>query len=259
MYMNEVIKKREVVINKIKRFPLTVFLKKILPILLFLSVLFISFVFGLWNIRGFDYSGSKLEYISESELDSYLSEYLGKNIFVLSLSDAEKKLFNSNGYIKEVYIKKILPSKLNILVEELRPSYLGYSSERCLLFADTGESISEVCNECEQECITNREGDVVYIKSNSSLESNGRLIFFEQISSIQKVLSEFEYIMDIVSISNGIVEILDTQGHTFVFDITYDLDTQLARVYIVCQKIDEDMIKFNSLDLRFDRPVMRLE
>lgn len=259
MYMKEVNKKRVAVINKVRRFPVVVFLKRILPILLFFFLLFLSLIFGLWNVRTFDYSGSNLENISESDLDLYLSEYIGKNIFTLSLSDVEKKLLDSNGYVQEVYIKKVLPGKLNILIEELKPSYLGYSSERCLLFADTGESISEICIECEQECIKNKVDGIVYIKSNSSLESKGRLIFFDQINSIQKVLSEFEYIMDSVSINNGIVEILDTQGHTFKFDITYDLDTQLARVYIVCQKINEDMIKFNSLDLRFDRPVMRLE
>ncbi|KKP81665.1 MAG: hypothetical protein UR84_C0019G0015, partial [candidate division WS6 bacterium GW2011_GWD1_35_594] len=58
---------------------------------------------------------------------------------------------------------------------------------------------------------------------------------------------------------DGIATIMDTDGHIFVFDITYDLDTQLGRMYLVGEKINTDLIEFKSLDLRFERPVMRLK
>lgn len=256
--MKDTSKRREAVVNKVKRFPLVVFLKRILPLLIFLFLIFLTFIFGLWNVKELEYGNSKLESVSSNDLDSYLNEFIGNNIFLLSISDVQKKFFESNGYIKEVYVKKILPWKLDIHIEEYKGLYLGYSSNRCVLFADTGKTISEICKECEQECL-DRKTKELYITSDSSLEGNGRLIFFDEISKIQRVLSEFEYIPKSVNISKGIATIEDENGHIFVFDITYDFDVQLARVYIVCQKINEDMIKFKSLDLRFDRPVMRLE
>jgi len=257
--MDQGIKKREAIVNKIRRFPLIVFLRRILPFIIFLIIIIFSFIFGLWSVREFDYKGSTLINVKEVELDRYLSEYIGKNIFSLSLSDVESHLLDSNGYIKEVYIKKILPSKLDIVVNELEPLYLGYSGNRCLIFADTGELISEICEECENECIERKGEGLIYLESESSLDSDGRLIFYNEVNGIQRVLSEFEYEINGIKISNGLATVTDMDGHTFVFDITYDFETQLARVYIVCQKINEDVIKFKSLDLRFDRPVMRLE
>ncbi len=257
--MNESVRSREAVVNKIKRLPLVVFLKKILPILVFFFILLLTFLFGLWNVRTFNYSKSNLTNISEQDLNTYLHEYLDENIFVLSLSKVEEKLYESNGYVKDVFIKKVLPSKLDIYIEELVPKYLGYSSDKCLLFADNGELISEVCEKCEKECKDNKGVEMLYLTSDSYIESRESLLYYDEISSIQKVLSIFEYIVDTVEISNGIATISDTNGHIFVFDITYDLDIQLSRVYIVCQKIDEDMIEFKRLDLRFDRPVMRFE
>lgn len=256
--MNGSNKKRELVINKVKRFPVTVFLKRILPLVVAIFLLFLTFLFGLWNVREFDYGGSELDAVSSNDLDSYLTKYIGENIFLLSISDVEKKLLDSNGYIKEVYIEKVLPWKLEINIKEFKPTYLGYSSNRCILFADTGKMITEICKECEQECLEKKTTEL-YLVSDSSLEGNGVLIFYDEISSIQRILSEFEYTVDSIEISKGIARVKDIEGQIFIFDMTYDFDTQLGRVYIVCQKIDEDMIKFSSLDLRFERPVMRLK
>ena len=44
-----------------------------------------------------------------------------------------------------------------------------------------------------------------------------------------------------------------------MFALYNDLDTQLARMYAVGAKINEDLIKFSRLDLRFKRPVMDLK
>ncbi len=258
--MQENIQKKDVRINRFKRIPLIVFLKKSIPIIVFLILLTLSFVFGLWNVRSFEYNDSELINVKKSELDSYVSEYIDQNIFLVKPSDIQKTFLEKNGYIKEVYVKKVLPSKLNITIKEYIPSYLGYSTDRCLLFADSGEMIQEVCKDCKEECF-NREAKklLIYITSESSLENAQRLIFFEEIDGIRKVLTVFEYQIDSIDIKDGIATINDLDKHIFVFDISYELDTQLARMYVTGQKIDNDMIKFRSLDLRFERPVMKLE
>lgn len=250
------IQRKDVIINRVRRFPFVVFLKRISPILIFILILILTFLFGLWDVRKFNYIDSELKNIKVSELDKYLSKYKGRNIFTLRIKDIEDTLFNSNGYVRDIYIKKVLPSRLDITIYELTPLYMGYSSDRCLLFADNGEVISEVCKECELECVVEDEG-MIMIKSDSILESNNGFIYFEEIDSIQRVLSEYGYYILDISINDGIVVLKDREGHTFTFDITYELEVQLARAYVVCQKIDSDMIKFNTLDLRFERPIMR--
>ncbi len=254
--MRKSIQRNEAVINRIRRVPFVVFLKKILPVIIFLLLLFLSFVFGLWNVRSFEYIDSELRNVSTEELDSYLSEYIGRNIFLIKPIDIQKSILEGNGYVREVQVKKVLPSKLRITIKEFTPLYIGYSSDVCLLFADTGEEIAQICSECKQEC-TGNETELVTITSESILENNGKLIFYMEIYRIQKVLSVFNYQIVGIQINDGIAIFSDLEGHTFLFDISYELEEQLARMYLVGQKIDMDIMKFKSLDLRFERPVMK--
>jgi hypothetical protein len=99
----------------------------------------------------------------------------------------------------------------------------------------------------------------VYIKSTSILESERKLIYFNEISKVQKVLSEFGYFIIKIDIDNGVAEFTDEEGKVFIFDFSNNLDTQLARMYAVGGKINEDLMKFSRLDLRFKRPVMDLK
>jgi len=258
--MERRIQKTDMVVNRVKRIPIVIFLKRISPVLFLLLLLYLSILFGLWNIRNIEFNEKELKYISEEELESYVYEFLEENIFLLRPSVIEEKILKSNGYVEEVYVKKILPGKLDITIKEYTPIYLGYSSETCMLFADSGEKVLEVCKECSEECSTDSwDTALVYITSESALESGERLIFFEEIHMIQKVLSTFKYDLVNISINNGIAKITDIHGHEFVFDLSYELDIQLSRMYLVGQKVDRDMIKFKSLDLRFERPVMKLK
>jgi hypothetical protein len=223
-------------------------------------VIIVTFLAGLWNIKKIEYNESELSNVSVIQLDTYLSDYILKNIFTVNTNDIKSVLINSNGYIKNVYIKKVLPSKLSIKIEEFVPLYIGYSSDRCLLFSDTGNLIFEICTNCEQECLANVENKgKISINSTSILENEKKLIYFNEIFKIQKVLSEFGFFIVEIDIDNGIIELTDEDSKIFVFDLSNDLDTQLARMYAVGGKINEELIKFSRLDLRFKRPVMNFK
>ncbi len=257
--MVRVAQKQNIVLNRVKRVPVVVFLRKILPFILFLLFVLISFLIGVWDIKRFEYTNSELVNVTPKGLDSYLSQYIGKNIFSIKPLDVKNLLMEKDGYIRDVVVKKILPNTLEISIEEFPPMYVGYSSERCLLFADTGELILEVCSECIQECTNyTNENTLVFISSSSLLESGRKLIYFEEIYMVEVVLSEFNYQITTLDISNGVATFKDIENHTFTFDLSADLDIQLARMYLVGEKIDRDMIKYTSLDLRFERPVMKL-
>lgn len=258
--MEDISKKRNVILNKVRRVPVIVFLKRIMPIIIFILIVGLSFLIGLWNVRNFEYGDSKFQNVSSKDIDSYLSLFLKKNIFVIKPDDVANTLKSSNGYINIVSVKKILPSSLSIYIEEYIPFYFGYSSNSCLLFADTGELIKEICKECETDC--KKESDtsqMVYINSNSVIESNNKLIFFEEIFKVKSLLEEFSYSISALTIQDGIAIFKDTQGHSFTFDLSNQLDIQLARMYLVGTKINKDMIQYTTLDLRFERPVMNIK
>jgi len=256
-YMLRKNRKREKVLNKVRRTTVIVFFKKILPLIIFLILFSLSIILGFWNVRTFEYEG--LTNVSKVELDSYLEEFKNENIFLLSPQQIQKKIIDSNGFIENVYVKKVMPSKVVVRVDEYIPYYIGYSSDICILFSKGGFAIKRLCEECEDTCFEDQEFSLVNIKSDQNLESNRELIFYEEFDSLLTLFGEFGYTITEINMKEGIVEIIDIENHLFIFDITYDLETQLARWYLVAKKIDNDMIQFDSIDMRFERPVMELK
>lgn len=258
--MEKRIQKTDVVVNKVKRIPIVIFLKRIFPLIVLVLVVSITFLLGVWNLKRFEFNTDDLKYTNVNDLESSLSIFVGKNIFSIQPSDIVKTLVESNGYLRDATVEKILPNKLKIVVKENAPMYVGYSSEKCILFSEVGKKIFEICTECKEECIADSKSDgYISIMSENYLENENRLIYYEEISKIQKLLSTFMYNIYSIGINDGIAVVKDTDEHEFTFDISNDLDTQLARMYLVGQKIDSDMINFRSLDLRFERPVMELK
>lgn len=256
--MEENFRRRSVVINKVKRIPFVVMLKKFLPLLIFVFIVLLTFAFGLWNVKNLQYNTDDLKNVSSFDLDSSLSDFIGKNIFVVNPNELIEGIYTNLGFVKKASVKKILPNTLRISIEEHTPLYIGYSSNRCLLFSDTGDLIEEICKDCENDC-TGEASQMVHIKSNSVIESNGKLIFFEEIFKVNNLLTEFNYKISSLSIEDGIAVFKDTMNHTFTFDLSNRLDTQLARMYLIGSKINEDVIQFTTLDLRFERPVMNIK
>lgn len=253
------LRKRKKVINRVKRFSVVIFLRRIYLILIFIILLFLSFLLGLWNIKRFEYANSSLSNISTEEIDSYIEGFKGKNIFSVSPKEVEEAIYNGSGYVKKVYVKKIVPSKLLITIEEYEPYFIGYSSDTCLLFSKEGIKVDKLCEECEDICFEQGDESLVRILSDQALEANDRLLFYNEFHNILLLLEEFGYEISMIEIEDGVVTVYDIKEHFFVFDITYNLDVQLARWYLVAKKIVSDMIEFKSIDMRFERPVMKFK
>lgn len=249
-----------VTLNKIKRFSVVIFLRRILPLILFVLLFLFSLLFGVWNVKRFVYSNEQFKNITQEKISESLQQYIGENIFLVKPLDIKRSVLESSGYIKSVYVKKNIPSTISLTLQEYDTGYVAYYANICSLFSTEGVLLEKKCESCEQECkgyVINDES--VYISSDTVLESGKRLIFREEFDMISKVLKEFGYIPIGINMSLGITTFTDIQGHTFVFDIADDLDTQLARLYLVGEKINVDQITFKSVDLRFERPVMRIE
>lgn len=258
--MQESHSKTKTIVNKISRFSPVVFIRRYVFLFILLIIIFFSFLLGLWNVRNIEFELPEDSYTDINKLKESADSVKGKNIFLISVDELESKLKEKNGFVKRITVEKRIPFTLHVLVDEYTPSFMGYSSEKCVLFSREGVHLKELCTECSEECIQYlNEYSSMYITSNSALEGNGKLIYAEEIGDILKILSTFGYSIKSLSINDGIATFEDFNGHTFTFDITENLNIQLNRVYIVGKKINSESMEFKSLDLRFDRPVMRLE
>jgi hypothetical protein len=79
----------------------------------------------------------------------------------------------------------------------------------------------------------------------------------EEVGKIVKVIESFNYKVERIVLNKEIVELYDNSNRVFRFTISADIDTQLKRFIIVAGKINSEEMSFSSLDLRFERPVMR--
>lgn len=95
--MQRQIDKREVVINKVKRTPIVIFLRRILPFIIIILIIVVSFLIGFWDVKRFEYDESKLDNVSTAKLDVYLADFVGRNIFTVTPRAA-----NRNGELGSV-------------------------------------------------------------------------------------------------------------------------------------------------------------
>ena len=250
------IQKGGLILNKIKRTSLVVFLKRYIVLFSTLFLIGVSFPLGFWNVREIVFVGVK----NDSQLVNSTTSFIGESIFLVKSSDLKEEIVKKNPYVKDISLEKIVPWKLEITIEEHIPLYISNSLDSCVIFSDEGYKVEEICKDCNEQCLERASTfSGIYLSSDTVVSNSNSMIFFKEFSDILQILSKFGYEGKSITLLDGIATIMDTDGHIFVFDITYDLDTQLGRMYLVGEKINTDLIEFKSLDLRFERPVMRLK
>jgi hypothetical protein len=258
--MQESFSKTRSIVNRIGRFSPVVFIRRYIYVFIILFILILTNVFGLWNVRRVEFELPENSYTNINKLEESSNSVKGMNIFFVSVGEVSNILKDGNGFVKRITVEKKIPFTLHILVEEYEPTFIGYSSSRCVLFSEEGGRIEELCTDCSEECSTYLDVyPAIHVTSTAALESDNRLIFREEIADILDILSVFGFNIKSISIEDGISTLTSLDDHIFVFDLSDDLSTQLNRMYIVGKKINSDSMEFKSLDLRFERPVMRLE
>lgn len=258
--MQEQFSKTRSILNRIARFSLIVFVKKHIVVFILFFLLLLTFLFGLWNVRNIEFILPEGAYTDINSLEESAKSVKGMNIFLISVENIQAVLREGNGFVKFVTVEKKIPFTLKVSIEEYNPKFLTYSSDKCVLFSEEGDRIKELCTGCSDECTKYLDRyPAIHLISSSALESSSRLIYSTEFSNILSILSLFGFSIDSISINDGISTFTSSDGHIFLFDLSDDLNIQLNRMYIVGKKINSESIEFKSLDLRFDRPVMKLE
>ena len=88
-------------------------------------------------------------------------------------------------------------------------------------------------------------------------DDKDRLLIMNEVGKIVKVVETFNYKIKRIVLNKEIVELYDESDRVFRFTISADIDIQLKRFIVVAGKINSEEMDFSSLDLRFERPVMR--
>ena len=257
------------ILDKVSRFKPVAFIRKNLFVTIVILLIIVTNLVGIWNIKKYeiyDISGAEIPPNILNDISKYIEENsVGENFFLLSPSELNNQLVSNISYIKSADVKKSLPNKLEIFVEIYQPELLSVlNGGQCYVLSTEGIMLERVCEgETRDCCMGYIETNKLYLLTSSSVDisklENGKekLLVMESISKVTKVTEALGYNIKSVTLSGDILELQTIDGKILRFSLGEDLDTQLERLVIVAGKIKSDKIKFKSLDVRFERPVIK--
>lgn len=257
--------------ERLTRFKPFIFLKKNLPFFIFISLFSLSLIFGIWNIKRYeilDNNGEKLD----SEIEALISQYLEKNVtqrnfFAVYSKDIEDNLQMSVSYVKSAKIGKVAPNKLEVFVDLYHPKAVLFDTDgHCKLLSATGIVLDELCKDTKDPalCCAEYTSDTKYYifksdEAETAKLSGGKeqLLVMKVISNVVKVVESFGFNIREIVLEEKVLHITDIDGKTHIFTLSDSIDTQLARYFVVMGKVKGEGMEFSSIDVRFERPVVK--
>lgn len=265
--------------ERVMRFKVVMFIKKNIFVFSLLLLFSLSLLVGLWNVKKIEiinmdksYSGEQAGYNIKMYMDKYV---VGRNYFSINTRDIQRALYSEVANLKWVKVEKTMPNKIVLFVKEFEPKYvLNLEQDSCKVLSREGYLLFTICeNDTEKEekekkdvllecCREFSNGNnLILFQSKelvlSSLEyGRKKLLLIEDIQNIVKVIETSSYEIVHIEVENDILEIEELDGRKFKFSLGKDIDIQLRRYIIVLSKIRNDSLEFQTLDLRFERPVL---
>ncbi|HHX99370.1 TPA: hypothetical protein GX533_01660 [Candidatus Dojkabacteria bacterium] len=257
--------------ERLSRFRPVVFLKKNLPIFLFLLLLLISFLVGLWNIKNFEIleeSGGEIDENVSRMVEEYLKKNVkGKNFFLIHSNKLGEDLVENIPFIKFASVSKNVPNSILIVLDVLTPEFVAYTGDnRCTLLSIEGNVLENLCEDEEdiKKCCENyhSEKNIAVFKSKdlsiAKLSSGKeRLLVMETLSKVIKVIRSFDIKVKEITLSENVVDFKDQEDRITRFTLSDEIEVQLARYFIVMGKIKSEKVRHTLVDVRFKRPVVK--
>lgn len=119
--------------------------KSILKIILFLFIIGLSF-FSVINLDIFSIKTVLVEnnnVFTEEDIIQMSGVIFGINTFKIKTKDISERIL-AHPYIKEVKIKRQLPDKISIVVEERKEAAIVFFLDRCIVLDDEGYALKTV-------------------------------------------------------------------------------------------------------------------
>lgn len=79
----------------------------------------------------------------------------------------------------------------------------------------------------------------------------------ETIKKAVLLVESFDNIISEIYVKDGLIDLLDNQGRLYRFELSNNLDIQLARFFVTMGKVREESIQYSIIDVRFERPVLK--
>ncbi|MGI5897925.1 MAG: hypothetical protein ACOX6Q_02065 [Candidatus Dojkabacteria bacterium] len=264
-------KPRNFLKERISRFKPIVFLKKNLPLFILIFLFLLSYLLGLWNVRKYEilsHDGTELDPKVVDKVEKYIEEnVVGRNFFSIHIKNLEQDITRNISYADTIKIEKNVPNSLTLFLKQYSAELVGLTKgNKCYLLSSSGVVLEELCKESTEEncCIEYSTESKKYILKVLDMDivveggEKGRLLVMDDIKKIVKMVKLFEIEIQNITIEKNVVTVLDADNRKMIFSVGENINTQLESFYLVMAKIKRDNINFDSVDVRFERPVMKV-
>lgn len=221
-------------------------------IVFILIISFISFLFSpYFKLRNVEITGAKA--VDKKQIESDISDFLNHNIWLIDTEKIEENL-SQKGYIKHIEIKKRLPDKIVLNIQERTPLAKINNNGVFLLFNKNGFIIDEG---------SMHQFEVPEIRGVGYIFKNERIIFPSEISEIVQALASLntenkKYIKTVRKKEENIDLYLKENMRVNMGEIE-NLDRKFSILDTLLERMDND-IDFEYVDLSIiNKPVIKKE
>lgn len=226
--------------RKQKRKKILIFISKFVVVILIIGGLFyFLFYSGFFDVSNIHIEGN--EYLESENLFSKLDEFKGENIFLLK-KDFLRDILRKEAYIKDMKIKKKLPSSLSISITERVDAIVLKTNEEILILDYEGIPLRILENsapnlfmiETNQKIIYELGEEIIFEENEISISEISELIYYIK-------LNNFEFIKKIL-VKDNFVNLYTEYGTVIKVDYKSDMKYQI----VFTKEIINDRINKNQ-------------
>ena len=242
--------------NKVRKIAIKIFLAIIIVIIL--SIIFASS--EIFNVKEISVLGK--DKLSENEVISFSQIKFGENIFKINFSKVEG-LIKENPYVEDVLIKRVLPNKVEITIDERKVKYMLQLAES-YIYIDGQGYILEISKEKKDVPIL-----LGILTDLSNIEPTDRLnkedlIKLNTINNIVVTAQSYEILNLITKIditnSSEYILYLENEGKQAYIGNASDLANRILWLKAIMEENKNSSGKiFVNMDLNARKPYFRSE
>lgn len=179
-----------------------------------------------------------------------------RNLVLLSGEKTSTEIINLNPQIKTVQVKKIFPNKLQLLIEAYKPVAYFKVNDGYFLLSDDGRIILKKKEAKDNLPIINYYQQLNY----SSFNCGSKLDYKDLLAALHflKTAIDLDLKINTIDINSLNMIALNLKDKKIFFTTNKDEKFQDYEFQTVIRQLKIDKRSFTILDLRFDKPVIKV-
>ncbi len=223
---------------------------------IFFTIFFIFVIFILLRLNNF-FLIRTVKIVSEEDKVELigLDNIKNKNIFFLDEKKASAELLQKNPYLKKVNLRKNYPHQLIIEVTIDQPIAALKTNQGFFLLSEKGKIISKKKDDDKNLPLINYYQNFYYYQYQA-----GELIDYKEIITALKwlkLINDLGLKVDTVDIAGWHMVAFNLGEKKIIFSLEKDYQVQAYQLATIIKQFKIEGRGFSSLDLRFDKPVIR--